>query len=117
MSPISPVDLPKRSANISPYISAYTSPYISAHISPYISPYISAYISPYISRYLPPYPPIYLPIHLPIYPPISPQVAGRRILSQLSEAFGRMMLGAGFIHGDPHPGNIFVKEGAEVPRT
>ena len=37
------------------------------------------------------------------------QLAGRRILAQLTEAFGRMMLGAGFIHGDPHPGNIFVQ--------
>ena len=25
-----------------------------------------------------------------------------------------MMLGAGFIHGDPHPGNIFLMEGARV---
>ena len=25
-----------------------------------------------------------------------------------------MILGAGFIHGDPHPGNIFVMEGARV---
>ena len=39
---------------------------------------------------------------------------GRRILAQLTEAFGRMMLGAGFIHGDPHPGNIFLMEGARV---
>jgi predicted unusual protein kinase regulating ubiquinone biosynthesis (AarF/ABC1/UbiB family) len=31
------------------------------------------------------------------------KLAGRRILTQLTEAFGRMMLGAGFIHGDPHP--------------
>jgi len=48
--------------------------------------------------------------------PNSPEskLAGRRILTQLSEAFGRMMLGAGFIHGDPHPGNIFVGEGARV---
>jgi len=42
------------------------------------------------------------------------KVAGRRILAQLTEAFGRMILGAGFIHGDPHPGNIFVMEGAQV---
>jgi len=42
------------------------------------------------------------------------QLAGRRILAQLTEAFGRMMLGAGFIHGDPHPGNIFVQPGAKV---
>ena len=35
--------------------------------------------------------------------PGSPEskLAGRRILQQLSDAFGRMMLGAGFIHGDP----------------
>ena len=48
--------------------------------------------------------------------PGSPEslVAGRKILEQLTEAFGRMMLGAGFIHGDPHPGNIFVQEGAQV---
>ena len=42
------------------------------------------------------------------------QIAGRRILEQLTVAFGRMMLGAGFIHGDPHPGNIFVQPGAKV---
>ena len=42
------------------------------------------------------------------------ELAGRRILTQLTEAFGRMMLGAGIIHGDPHPGNIFVMEGARV---
>ena len=48
--------------------------------------------------------------------PGSPEskLAGRRILEQLTLAFGRMMLGAGFIHGDPHPGNIFVQEGAKV---
>ena len=48
--------------------------------------------------------------------PGSPEsrIAGVRILEQLTEAFGRMMLGAGFIHGDPHPGNIFVQEGAKV---
>uniref|UniRef100_A0A7S2N3Z5 Protein kinase domain-containing protein n=1 Tax=Haptolina brevifila TaxID=156173 RepID=A0A7S2N3Z5_9EUKA len=48
--------------------------------------------------------------------PGSPEskIAGVRILEQLTTAFGRMMLGAGFIHGDPHPGNIFVQEGAKV---
>ena len=48
--------------------------------------------------------------------PGSPEsiLAGKRILTQLTEAFGRMMLGAGFIHGDPHPGNIFIQEGAKV---
>merc|ERR1719199_627562 len=48
--------------------------------------------------------------------PGSPEskLAGKRILTQLTEAFGRMILGAGFIHGDPHPGNIFVMEGAPV---
>mmetsp|Transcript_23863 Transcript_23863/g.43308 ORF Transcript_23863/g.43308 Transcript_23863/m.43308 type:complete len:396 (-) Transcript_23863:814-2001(-) len=37
--------------------------------------------------------------------PGSPEskIAGRRILDSLSLAFGRMIFGAGFIHGDPHP--------------
>eukprot|EP00747_Dinoflagellata_sp_TGD_P032045 gnl/TRDRNA2_/TRDRNA2_135695_c0_seq1.p1 gnl/TRDRNA2_/TRDRNA2_135695_c0~~gnl/TRDRNA2_/TRDRNA2_135695_c0_seq1.p1 ORF type:complete len:690 (+),score=178.84 gnl/TRDRNA2_/TRDRNA2_135695_c0_seq1:46-2115(+) len=48
--------------------------------------------------------------------PDSPEskIAGIRILDSLSEAFERMIFGAGFIHGDPHPGNIFVQEGAKV---
>ena len=48
--------------------------------------------------------------------PGSPEakIAGRRILNSLSSAFGRMIFGAGFIHGDPHPGNIFVGEGGSV---
>jgi len=48
--------------------------------------------------------------------PGSPEskLAGRRILSSLSSAFGRMIFGAGFIHGDPHPGNIFIGEGGKV---
>lgn len=48
--------------------------------------------------------------------PGSPEskLAGRRILDSLAMAFGRMIFGAGFIHGDPHPGNIFVGEGAKV---
>lgn len=32
------------------------------------------------------------------------KLAGRRILDSLAVAFGRMIFGAGFLHGDPHPG-------------
>lgn len=39
------------------------------------------------------------------------KILGRRLLRALTEAYGRMIFGAGFIHGDPHPGNIFVMEG------
>lgn len=48
--------------------------------------------------------------------PGSPEskIAGRRILDSLALAFGRMIFGAGFIHGDPHPGNIFIGEGGRV---
>lgn len=48
--------------------------------------------------------------------PNSPEarLAGQRILDSLSDAFERMIFGAGFLHGDPHPGNIFVQEGAKV---
>lgn len=42
------------------------------------------------------------------------KIAGRRILESLSMAFGRMIFGAGFIHGDPHPGNIFIGDGGKV---
>uniref|UniRef100_A0A0G4FBR3 Protein kinase domain-containing protein n=1 Tax=Chromera velia CCMP2878 TaxID=1169474 RepID=A0A0G4FBR3_9ALVE len=40
--------------------------------------------------------------------------AGRAILSALTEAYARMIFGPGFIHGDPHPGNIFVLDGART---
>ncbi|CAM9673898.1 unnamed protein product [Discosporangium mesarthrocarpum] len=42
------------------------------------------------------------------------RLVGRRLLSALTEAFGRMMFGPGFIHGDPHPGNIFIMDGGKV---
>jgi len=42
------------------------------------------------------------------------KIAGRRILDSLVSAFGRMIFGAGFIHGDPHPGNIFIGDGGKV---
>lgn len=42
------------------------------------------------------------------------KLAGRRILDSMSIAFGRMIFGSGFVHGDPHPGNIFIGEGGKV---
>jgi len=42
------------------------------------------------------------------------KIAGRRILDSLALAFGRMIFGAGYLHGDPHPGNIFIGEGGKV---
>jgi aarF domain-containing kinase len=42
------------------------------------------------------------------------KLAGRRILDSLVSAFGRMIFGSGFVHGDPHPGNIFIGEGGKV---
>jgi len=35
---------------------------------------------------------------------------GASLLTQLTEAFGRMIFGAGFIHGDPHPGNLMIQD-------
>ena len=37
-----------------------------------------------------------------------------KLLTSLTEAFARMIFGPGFIHGDPHPGNIFITEGGEI---
>ncbi|CAJ1339638.1 unnamed protein product [Effrenium voratum] len=42
------------------------------------------------------------------------KVLGRRILEALTTAYGNMIFSSGFIHGDPHPGNIFVLEGGKV---
>mmetsp|Transcript_8382 Transcript_8382/g.15699 ORF Transcript_8382/g.15699 Transcript_8382/m.15699 type:complete len:602 (-) Transcript_8382:27-1832(-) len=39
---------------------------------------------------------------------------GRKILEALSTAYGNMIFSSGFIHGDPHPGNIFVLGGGRV---
>ncbi|CAK0888707.1 unnamed protein product, partial [Prorocentrum cordatum] len=33
---------------------------------------------------------------------------GRRILGALTSAYGNMIFSSGFVHGDPHPGNIFT---------
>ena len=42
------------------------------------------------------------------------KLAGARLLRSLSDAFGAMMLGDGFFHGDPHPGNIIIGDRGEV---
>ncbi|CAE7482766.1 unnamed protein product [Symbiodinium sp. CCMP2456] len=42
------------------------------------------------------------------------KVLGGQILEALTTAYGNMIFSSGFIHGDPHPGNIFVMEGGRV---
>jgi len=42
------------------------------------------------------------------------QIFGRRLLSALTEAFGMTILGSGFFHADPHPGNIFVLDDGRI---
>jgi aarF domain-containing kinase len=42
------------------------------------------------------------------------KVLGRKLLTALTDAYASMIFGSGIIHGDPHPGNIFVMEGGEV---
>ena len=37
-----------------------------------------------------------------------------KLLSSLTDAYSSMIFGSGIIHGDPHPGNIFVLDGAEI---
>lgn len=39
---------------------------------------------------------------------------GRQILEALTTAYGNMIFSSGFVHGDPHPGNIFVMEGGRI---
>ena len=48
--------------------------------------------------------------------PGSPEakILGSRIVRALGEAYARMIFGAGFVHGDPHPGNVFVLPGGDV---
>jgi ubiquinone biosynthesis protein len=38
----------------------------------------------------------------------------RQVVSLLAETYSRMIFVHGFFHGDPHPGNIFVREGPEL---
>lgn len=39
---------------------------------------------------------------------------GRKLLSSLTDAYASMIFGSGIVHGDPHPGNIFVTEAGDV---
>eukprot|EP00929_Paragymnodinium_shiwhaense_P107287 TRINITY_DN73381_c0_g1_i1.p1 TRINITY_DN73381_c0_g1~~TRINITY_DN73381_c0_g1_i1.p1 ORF type:complete len:602 (-),score=155.28 TRINITY_DN73381_c0_g1_i1:68-1873(-) len=39
---------------------------------------------------------------------------GKKILERLTLSYGRMVFSSGFIHGDPHPGNIFVLDNGEI---
>jgi aarF domain-containing kinase len=39
---------------------------------------------------------------------------GGKLLQALTDAYGSMIFGSGIIHGDPHPGNIFVQEDGTV---
>ncbi|GMH36923.1 hypothetical protein BSKO_04796 [Bryopsis sp. KO-2023] len=42
------------------------------------------------------------------------RIAKERVLSRISEAYGRMILGDGLFQADGHPGNILVQEGAKI---
>mmetsp|Transcript_35222 Transcript_35222/g.109184 ORF Transcript_35222/g.109184 Transcript_35222/m.109184 type:complete len:608 (-) Transcript_35222:18-1841(-) len=48
--------------------------------------------------------------------PGSPEakILGASIVEALGEAYARMIFGAGFVHGDPHPGNVFIQPGGRV---
>ncbi|CAN0014859.1 unnamed protein product, partial [Laminaria digitata] len=42
------------------------------------------------------------------------QVFGKRLRTSFTEASGRIIFGAGFVHGDPHPGNSFIMDGGQM---
>lgn len=44
-------------------------------------------------------------------------MAAKRILSRVSEAYGRMLLLDGLFQADGHPGNILVMKGGKVGRV
>ncbi len=41
----------------------------------------------------------------------SPGIDCREVVNLLAESYSKMIFVHGFFHGDPHPGNIFVREG------
>jgi len=48
--------------------------------------------------------------------PDSPEakIFGRKLLTALTQVFGRTILETGFFHADPHPGNLFVLEDGSI---
>merc|ERR1740124_1118068 len=48
--------------------------------------------------------------------PDSPEakIFGRKLLTALTEVFGRTILETGFFHADPHPGNLFVLDDGSI---
>ena len=42
------------------------------------------------------------------------RLLGQKLLAALSDAYGRMLFGHGIVHGDPHPGNIFITRTGQV---
>ena len=48
--------------------------------------------------------------------PNSPEAKlfGRKLLTSLTNVFGRTILETGFFHADPHPGNLFVLENGDI---
>lgn len=48
--------------------------------------------------------------------PDSPEAKlfGRRLLTALTQVFGRTILETGFFHADPHPGNLFVLDDGQI---
>lgn len=53
-------------------------------------------------------------LRAPQLPPWSFPQAARLILSQVSHAYGLMILGEGLFQADGHPGNILVQQGGRV---
>lgn len=45
---------------------------------------------------------------------IESKLFGRKLLSALTDAYGYMIFGSGIIHGDPHPGNLFVMPNGDI---
>lgn len=45
---------------------------------------------------------------------VESKIFGQKLLTALTDAYSNMIFGSGIIHGDPHPGNIFILENGDV---